>query len=181
MDQNYIDYGKVMNTRTFRICIQEMFNMNLPQYFKGMAPPRPMLNGVEVSAEEYNSHAGITYEASDELVAHDPIQVGSEEDMVISYATPASIVDMCINGITFDIPDDKDLDTIIDIMYNYKQQISPFTDKAPVQQYIGQLSQAILILVNNQNRRKDREDRIHAINGDHTAPKSLGDMLQGFF
>ena len=181
MDQNYIDYGKIMNTRTFRICIQEMFNMNLPQYFKGMTPPRPMLNGVEVSADEYNSHAGITYEASDELVAHDPVQVGSEEDMVISYATPASIVDMCVNGITFDIPDDKDLDTIIDIMYNYKQQISPFTDKAPVQQYLGQLSQAILILVNNQNRRKDREDRIHAINGDHTTPKSLGDMLQGFF
>lgn len=181
MDPSYIDYGKLMNNKTFQIAIQEMYNVNLPKYITGIKPPRAMLNGVEVDAEEFNQHPLTSIIASDELVSHDPIQVGSEYDMVISYVTPATIVDFCVNGVVFDIPNDKDLNELIDIMYNYKQQISPHSDKQIVQVYLGQLSQALLILVNNQNRRVERNDRKRAINHGEEQPKSIMDMLGGFF
>lgn len=181
MDPNYTDWGKVMNTKTFPICIAEVYNRNLPAYIRGIKPPSAMLNGVPVSADDYNNHPYTTEFASDDLVSHEPIQTGSDNDIVHSVATCADIVEMTVNEVVFDIPNDKDLDDIIDIMYNYKQQISPFVDKDLVKVYLGQLTQTILILTNIQNRKVERQDRIRAINGEPERTVSLGEMLSGLF
>ena len=107
--------------------------------------------------------------------------MGSDNDIVHSEATCADIVEMTVNEVVFDIPNDKDLNDIIDIMYNYKQQITPFADKDLVKVYLSQLTQTILILTNIQNRKVERQDRIRAINGEPERTMSLGEMLSGLF
>ena len=177
----YIDYSKIMNTKTFRVFVQDYYSQRVPAYLTGIKPAPAMLNGIPVTAEEYNSHPGITEFADDEMVRHAPIQVGSEFDMTISHVTCAAIVDMCTNDIEFSIPNLQDLQEMLDIMYGYKQQISPFHDRQIVQAYLNQLNQALLILENNRNQRETRQERIDCINGVDKPDQTLAEMLKRCF
>lgn len=183
MPNEIIDYSTLMNDKKFRVYLPDYYSPQLPKYFTGLRPPNPMLNGVEVSAEEYNNHQGITEYANDEIIRHAPLQVGSEYDMTVSMVSPAGIVDLCINEVPFTIVELDDIEKILEIMWKYKDQIEPYMDRNNmVKVYSQNLSQAIHLLMNNQDQRIKAAKLAARAKGEQEGkPVSLSDMLGACF
>lgn len=181
--QEIVDYSELMNRSKFKIYVEDYYSPVVSPYFTGLQPAKPMLNGVEVSADEYNAHEGITDYASDEIIRHAPLQTGNESDMTISAVSPAEIVDMCINEVKFTIVNTDDVQKILNIMESYRAQILPYeSNNKTVQAYMIGLNQAIHLLDNNLTSRINRDKRISYIEGrESDQPQSLVQMLDACF
>ena len=144
--QNCTTFSEAMNNLNFEVRIPEYYATAIPQYFtRGPQRPKPIVNGVEVSWDEYmEKHPDYV---DDTNFRPTTIYKGLDMNMCYSTKNVPEIVDLTVNQVPFDIVKFTDLGCIIGIMDGYVNEVQAYEAfNTELKLFLGRLRQARGIL-----------------------------------
>ena len=147
--QNCKSFADAMNNLNFEVRIPEYYVTNIPSYFtRGPKRPNPIVNGVEVSWEEFKEK-NPDYEEDDNYFTPTTIYKGTEMNMCLSFKTPTEIVDILDNEVPLSIPDVYSIYCIMNIMDGYISEVGEFEAfHADLKYFLSKLRKARTIFNN---------------------------------
>lgn len=122
-------FSDAMNNIKFEFRIPEYYDSQIPNFFKmPINKPKPIVNGIEVEWDEYLiDHPN---EQPDDTIPQ-AIYQGEEMNLNASYKTIAELLDVIDSNVYVEIPNFRDLQTILGIMEGYYNEVKRYIDFNP--------------------------------------------------
>lgn len=171
----YNTFSDAMNYLAFELSVPEYYNPAIPDYFKRTrTASKPIVNGQEVEWEEYLAEHP-EFKRDDFI----PAMIYKAEDNNQAYATrtPAEMIDMIENNVSFTFLNEEDLGRVIGIYDGYYNEVKNYIAFNPeLKQYLTRMSAAREIIMKTYQEAISYH-RAHDIL--HNGPLSLADILAG--
>ena len=169
-------FSDLVNNTSFPLLVPEYYNVNVSDYFKKeMKGPPPIVNGQQVTWEEYLEREGAVDE--NEYFIPDPLYVGEDMNCTYTSKSPAGIVDLVVNNVPFKFEKFDDIASVIAILDGYVEEVTPYLVANPdLQIVLDNVSQTRLKLTNYQT--SVLEDREMKGQNGPKRPLSIADLLK---
>lgn len=121
-------FSDAMHNIKFEVRIPEYYVSTIPSYFKtGPTPPKPVLNGIEVTWEEYQE---VHPEAVPDTIVPSMIFIPESDNMTIGYKSAEELVSMTLDDTPYTLMSHDALRHVIYILQGYVAEMRAINEDA---------------------------------------------------
>lgn len=171
---------EALHTKRFHVFIPEYYVTKIPTYFTEPRKPRPpMVNGVPVSVEEYQT-IDPEYEPDTEFIP-EPIYDPFEHNMTFSTKTVVEIYDAYDNNVNVVFKDPQNITEMITLINNYVNMARLYTSSSKnMREWCEKLTDFAEVLKTTYNEYIKRVNRLYPHKYPQAGRKTLSEFLSLF-